>query len=74
MLAPGKGFSVLELISAFESINNVKIPYKFTSKRPGDVASCYANVDRSAKAFQWIAQRSIQEMCNSAWNFKITAK
>jgi UDP-glucose 4-epimerase len=70
----GKGFSVLELISAFESINNVKIPYKFTSNRPGDVASCYANVDRSAKAFQWIAQRSIQEMCNSAWNFKITAK
>ena len=70
----GKGCSVLELINAFEAINNVKVPYKFTLKRPGDVASCYANVDRSAKAFQWIAKRSIQEMCSSAWNFKITAK
>jgi UDP-glucose 4-epimerase len=70
----GKGFSVLELIHAFELSNNVKVPYKFAAKRPGDVASCYANVDRSTKAFQWTAKRSIQEMCTSAWNFKITEK
>ena len=70
----GRGFSVLELINAFETSNNVKVPYKFTSKRPGDVASCFANVDRSTQAFKWTAKRSIQEMCISAWNFKITEK
>jgi len=68
----GKGHSVLELITAFEEINNIKVPYKFTLKRPGDVASCFADVSLSTKAFQWTAKRSIEEMCSSAWNFKIT--
>ena len=70
-IGTGKGCSVLELISTFEAVNNVKIPYKFASRRPGDVASCYANVHRSAQAFKWIATRGVEEMCSSAWNFKI---
>jgi UDP-glucose 4-epimerase len=67
----GKGFSVLELINTFEAINNVKVPYQFALKRPGDVASCYANVDHCSQAFQWTASKSMEEMCSSAWKFKI---
>ena len=70
-IGTGKGCSVLELIRTFEEVNNVKIPYKFVSRRPGDVASCYADVHRSAQAFKWIATKGVEEMCSSAWNFKI---
>ena len=73
-IGTGKGCSVLELIDLFQKANGITISHKFTARRPGDVASCYANVDKSTKAFQWIAKRSIQEMCSSAWNFKISEK
>ena len=66
----GEGCSVLELIETFEKVNNVKVPYQYSTRRPGDVASCYANVDKSSKVFQWKATRSIKEICLTAWNFK----
>ncbi|MDG1203256.1 MAG: UDP-glucose 4-epimerase GalE [SAR86 cluster bacterium] len=69
-IGTGKGQSVLELINTFQKVNDIEVPYKFTSRRPGDVSSCYADVDKSFKAFQWVARRTIEEMCISAWNFK----
>ena len=66
----GKGCSVLELVKIFEEVNGIKVPYKFAPRRLGDVASCFANVDKSQEAFQWIAERSVEEMCVSAWNHK----
>jgi UDP-glucose 4-epimerase len=69
-IGTGKGCSVLELVKIFEQVNGVEIPYVFAPRRPGDVPSCYANVDKSHKSFQWIAERSIEEMCQSAWNYK----
>jgi len=69
-IGTGKGHSVLELINTFQKVNDIEVPYKFVSRRPGDVSSCYADVDKSLQAFQWAARRTIEEMCVSAWNFK----
>jgi len=69
-IGTGKGLSVLELVNTFQKVNDVEVPYEFTSRRPGDVSSCYADVDKSLKAFHWSARRTIEEMCISAWNFK----
>jgi UDP-glucose 4-epimerase len=66
----GKGCSVLQLIKIFEEVNNIKIAYRFTQRRHGDVASCYANVDKAKEVFQWTAKRSVEEMCYSAWEYK----
>ena len=69
-IGTGKGVSVLELINTFQKVNDIEVPYEFTSRRPGDVSSCYADVDKSLKVFQWAARRTIEEMCISAWKFK----
>lgn len=66
----GKGCSVLQLIKIFEEVNDLEIAYRFTQRRHGDVASCYANVDKAKEVFQWKAKRSIEEMCYSAWEYK----
>ena len=69
-IGTGKGCSVLELINTFQEVNNIEIPYKFSSRREGDVASCYANVDMFNRTFNWNTKRTIEDMCTSAWNFK----
>ena len=70
-IGTGKGCSVLELINIFQAVNDIEVPYKFASRREGDVASCYANVDMFNSTFKWNTKRTIEEMCSSAWNFKI---
>ena len=69
-IGTGKGLSVLELINTFQKVNEIEVPYKFTSRRPGDVSSSFADVNKSLKAFEWNAKRTIEEMCASAWNYK----
>lgn len=66
-LGSGRGFSVLELINSFESVNNCKIPYKFDSRRSGDTASCFASAEKAYKVLKWKASRDLKEMCKSAW-------
>lgn len=68
-LGTGRGTSVLELIRAFERVNNVKVDYKIVSRREGDVAEVYADVQLAATQLQWRAQQHIEEMCKSAWDF-----
>ncbi|MYL30786.1 UDP-glucose 4-epimerase GalE [Halobacillus halophilus] len=69
-LGTGQGTSVLELVKAFEKANGIEVPYKIVDRRPGDIASCYADVSKAARELGWIAKRDIIEMCRDAWRFE----
>jgi UDP-glucose 4-epimerase len=69
-LGTGLGSSVLEMVKAFEQASGKTIPLKFTNRRAGDVASCYANVNKAAAHLSWKATRTLDDMCSSTWNFQ----
>lgn len=69
-LGTGCGQSVLELVSAFEKQNNVKIPYEITGRRPGDVAACYANAEKAKKLLNWQADLSVDRMVEDSWHWQ----
>ncbi len=69
-LGTGKGTSVLELVTAFENITGQKIPYQFTDRRAGDIASCYASADKAKNLLEWQAKLSITEMCQDSWRWQ----
>ena len=69
-LGTGKGTSVLELVKAFEEANEIDIPYDITERRPGDIASCYADVSKAERELGWTAKRDIIAMCQDAWRFE----
>jgi UDP-glucose 4-epimerase len=66
-LGTGRGYSVLEVVAAFEKASGKKIPYKVVGRRPGDVASCYADPTKARKELGWTAGRNIDEMCMDVW-------
>lgn len=68
-LGTGKGYSVLEIINAFEKANGVTIPYVIAGRRAGDAAECFSNPSKANKELNWIAERGIEQMCRDAWNF-----
>jgi UDP-glucose 4-epimerase len=70
-LGTGKGYSVLEVISAFEKASGKKIQYKIVDSRPGDVAVCYADPEKAEKCLGWIAKKGIEEMCEDAWRWQM---
>lgn len=70
-LGTGQGRSVLEIVHAFERVAGVQIPYVLSERRPGDVASAYAKVDRASQLLDWQARRSLHEMCESAWIYQL---
>ena len=69
-LGTGKGSSVLEMVKAFENASGKTIPLKITTRRAGDVTTCYANVDKATAALSWRATRTMEDMCTSTWNFQ----
>lgn len=69
-LGTGKGISVLELVEAFERVNQVAIPRTFAARRGGDVAVCYADASMARQVLGWTAKRGIDEMCRDAWNWQ----
>lgn len=69
-LGTGKGHSVLEMVQAFEKVNNIKIPYKITDRRSGDIAECYADPEKAHRELGWISERGIEDLCRSAWEFR----
>ncbi len=69
-LGTGRGYSVLDMVRAFETVNHVKIPYVFAPRRPGDLAECYADPDKSARLLGWRAERGLEEMCRDSWNWQ----
>ena len=68
-LGTGKGTSVKELVDAFERVNNIKINKKIAPRRPGDIDECYASCDKAFKELGFKAQKTIDEMCEDAYNF-----
>ena len=68
-LGTGKGYSVLDIINAFEKVNGVKVPYVITGRRAGDAAKCYSDPAKANKELKWKAERDIEQMCRDAWNF-----
>jgi UDP-glucose 4-epimerase len=69
-LGTGRGTSVLEMITSFEEASGIKIPYVITKRRPGDIASCYANCDKAAHELKWRAKLSIVDACRDARNWQ----
>lgn len=69
-LATGRGYSVLEMIRAFEQACGKKIPYKIVERRPGDVATSYADPSKAKRELGWSTQRGIQEMCEDVWRWQ----
>lgn len=70
-LGTGKGYSVLEMVSAFEKASGKKIPFKIVDSRPGDVAVCYADPVKAEKNLGWTAKKGIDEMCEDVWRWQI---
>lgn len=70
-LGTGTGYSVKEVVKIYEKISSKKIKTKVIDRRPGDVSSCYAKVSKANNILGWSAKRTIEEMCASAWEFKI---
>lgn len=67
-LGTGQGTSVLELVHTFERVNGVRVPYEITDRRPGDVAECWAAVEKAKRLLGWTARESLEDMCRDSWN------
>ncbi|RIJ69541.1 UDP-glucose 4-epimerase GalE [Rummeliibacillus sp. TYF005] len=69
-LGTGNGYSVLEVIAAFEKVSGKKIPYQIVNRRPGDSAVCYADTTKAEQQLNWKAQYGIEQMCEDAWRWQ----
>jgi UDP-glucose 4-epimerase len=69
-LGAGRGYSVLEVVAAFEKASGKKIPYRIIGRRPGDVATSYADPTKAREELGWSASRTIDEMCADVWRWQ----
>jgi UDP-glucose 4-epimerase len=69
-LGTGRGYSVLEVVRAFEQASGKRVPYRIAPRRPGDVAQCYADPSLARELLGWVAKRSLAEMCADAWRWQ----
>ena len=69
-LATGKGYSVLEVLKAFEKACGKKISYKIVQRREGDIAKCYADASKAYKILDWKAEKDIDQMCEDSWRWQ----
>ena len=66
-LGTGMGYSVLDMVKAFERVTGIKIPYEIVARRPGDLATVYSSPDKSAELLGWKAQYNLDDMCRDTW-------
>lgn len=69
-LGTGHGYSVLDVVNAFEKVNGLKVPYLIKPRRPGDIATCYCDPAKAKAELDWEAQYGIEDMCLDSWNFQ----
>ena len=69
-LGTGKGYSVLDVVHAFEKACGKEIPYEIKPRRAGDIATCYADPTKAKKELGWVAQYGIEEMCEDSWRWQ----
>lgn len=70
-LGTGIGYSVLEMVKAFSDVVGKNIPYSIEERRPGDIATCYADAKKAKEELGWSAKRDLKEMCIDAWNWQV---
>lgn len=68
-LGTGKGYSVLDMVKAFEETTGKKVPYKIAPRRPGDIATCYADPKKAKEELGWEAEKTLEDMCRDSWNY-----
>ena len=69
-LGTGRGYSVLEMVQMFKEVSGKEIPYKITPRRPGDIATCYADPSLAFELLGWKAERGLKEMCEDSWRWQ----
>jgi UDP-glucose 4-epimerase len=69
-LGTGTGYSVLDMVKAFNEANDLDLPYQITDRRPGDIAVCYADPTKSATLLGWKAEKNLQDMCRDSWRWQ----
>ncbi len=69
-LGTGIGYSVLEIIHTFSRVNNIEIPYVIDGRRPGDIATCYADPSLANDVLDWHAEKNLEDMCRDVWNWQ----
>ena len=69
-LGTGTGYSVLDIVNAFEKVNGIKVPYVIAPRRPGDVAECYADASKALNKLGWKALHNLEDMCRDSWNWQ----
>ena len=69
-LGTGVGYSVLDIVKAFEKANSIEIPYVIKPRRAGDIAECFADATKAKKVLGWIAEKSLEDMCRDSWNWQ----
>lgn len=70
-LGTGTGYSVLDMVKAFEQATGKKVPYKIAPRRAGDIATCYADPKKAREELGWIAEKNLEDMCKDSWNYII---
>ena len=73
-LGTGTGYSVLQIVDAFEKANNIKVNYKITDRRPGDIAACCADPSKAKKELGFEAKKTLEDMCKDSYNFVLNNK
>lgn len=68
-LGTGTGYSVLDMVKAFENATGKKVPYKIAPRREGDIAVCYSNPEKAQKELNWKAEKNLEDMCKDSWNY-----
>lgn len=69
-LGTGTGYSVLDIVNAFEKVNGIKVPYVIAPRRAGDVAECYADASKALEKLGWKAVHTLEDMCRDSWNWQ----
>lgn len=69
-LGTGVGYSVLDMVKAFEQASGKPVPYQIVARRAGDIAACYANPDKALAVLGWRAEKTLQDMCNDSWRWQ----
>ena len=69
-LGTGRGYSVLDMVQAFSTVNKVKVPYQLVERRPGDIASCYAQPHKAAALLGWQAEKTLDDMVRDSWHWQ----
>ena len=68
-LGTGTGYSVLDMVKAFEKATKKKVPYKIAPRRAGDIAICYADPKKAKEELGWEATKTLEDMCMDSWNY-----